>query len=157
MIDPITAVGIATSAFNAIKNGIAVGRDLQDMTGQLSQWGKAISDFNYAEEKSKNPPWYSFKGSDQETALQLFAQKRKMEEMRKEIKNFISWHYGPSAWEEVLSIEAKMRKLRKEELYRKEELKRQIIEWTVGILVSVIGIVIMGGIFWFIGKEQGRW
>jgi molecular chaperone GrpE (heat shock protein) len=157
MIDPITAVGIATSAFNAIKNGIAVGRDLQDMTGQLSQWGKAISDFNYAEEKSKNPPWYSFKGSDQETALQLFANKRKMEEMRKEIKNFISWHYGPSAWEEVLSIEAKMRKLRKEELYRKEELKRQIIEWTVGILVSVIGIVIMGGIFWFIGKEQGRW
>ena len=157
MIDPITAVGIATSAFNAIKNGIAVGRDLQDMTGQLSQWGKAISDFNYAEEKSKNPPWYSFKGSDQETALQLFAQKRKMEEMRKEIKNFISWHYGPSAWEEVLSIEAKMRKQRKEELYRKEELKRQIIEWTVGILVSVIGIVIMGGIFWFIGKEQGRW
>lgn len=157
MIDPITAVGIATSAFNAIKNGIAVGRDLQDMTGQLSQWGKAISDFNYAEEKSKNPPWYSFKGSDEETALQLFANKRKMEEMRKEIKNFISWHYGPSAWEEVLSIEAKMRKLRKEELYRKEELKRQIIEWTVGILVSVIGIVIMGGIFWFIGKEQGRW
>ena len=157
MIDPITAVGIATSAFNAIKQGIAVGRDLQDMTGQLSQWGKAFSDFNYAEEKSKNPPWYSFKGSDEETALQIFAQKKKMENMRKEIKNFISWNYGPSAWEEVLAIEAKMRKQRKEELYRKEELKRQIIEWTVGILVSVIGIVIMGGIFWLIGKEQGRW
>jgi hypothetical protein len=157
MIDPITACGLATSAFNAIKQGIAVGRDLQDMTGQLSQWGKAFSDFNYAEEKSRNPPWYSFKGSDEETALQIFAQKKKMENMRKEIKNFISWHYGPSAWEEVLSIEAKMRKQRKEELYRKEELKRQIIEWTVGILVSVIGIAIMSGIFWFIGREQGRW
>lgn len=157
MIDPITAVGIATSAFNAIKNGIAVGRDLQDMTGQLSQWGKAISDFNYAEEKSKNPPWYSFKGSDQETALQLFAQKRKMEEMRKEIKNFISWHYGPSAWEEVLSIEAKMRKQRKEELYRKEEFKRKVIEWTFGILAAVIGSAIMGFGLWLIGRGQGRW
>jgi hypothetical protein len=157
MIDPITACGLATSAFNAIKQGIAVGRDLQDMTGQLSQWGKAFSDFNYAEEKSKNPPWYSFKGSDEETALQIFAQKKKMENMRKEIKNFISWHYGPSAWEEVLSIEAKMRKQRKEELYRKEELKRQIIEWTVGILVSVLGAAMLAFIFWFIGKEQGRW
>ena len=157
MIDPITAAGIATSAFNAIKHGISVGRDLQDMTGQLSQWGKAFSDFNYAEEKSKNPPWYSFKGSDEETALEIFAQKKKMENMRKEIKNYISWHYGPSAWEEVLAIEAKMRKQRKEELYRKEEFKRQVLEWTVGILVTVTGAGVLAVIFWFIGREQGRW
>jgi hypothetical protein len=157
MIDPITACGLATSAFNAIKQGIAVGRDLQDMTGQLSQWGKAFSDFNYAEEKSKNPPWYSFKGSDEETALQIFAQKKKMENMRKEIKAFISWNYGPSAWEEVLAIEAKMRKQRKEELYRREEFKRKAIEWMVGILASLIGLAIMGFVLWLIGKNQGRW
>lgn len=157
MIDPITAVGVATSAFNAIKQGIAVGRDLQDMSGQLSQWGKAFSDFNYAEEKSKNPPWYSFKGSDEETALQIFAQKKKMETMRKDIKAFISWNYGPSAWEEVLSIEAKMRKQRKDELYRKEELKRQIIEWIVGIVAAVVGIAVMGFTLWLIGKGQGKW
>ena len=157
MIDPITAVGVATSAFNAIKHGISVGRDLQDMTGQLSQWGKAFSDFNYAEEKSKNPPWYSFKGSDEETALEIFAQKKKMENMRKEIKAFISWNYGPSAWEEVLSIEAQMRKQRKEELYRREEFKRKVIEWTVGILAALIGIAVMGFVLWLIGKNQGRW
>lgn len=157
MIDPITACGLATSAFNAIKQGIAVGRDLQDMTGQLSQWGKACSDFNYAEEKSKNPPWYSFKGSDEETALQIFAQKKKMENMRNEIKAFISWNYGPSAWEEVLAIEARMRKQRKEELYRKEELKRKIIEWMVGILAALVGLVTMGFVLWLIGKGQGRW
>ena len=157
MIDPITAVGVATSAFNAIKQGIAVGRDLQDMSGQLSQWGKAFSDFNYAEEKSKNPPWYSFKGSDEETALQIFAQKKKMETMRKDIKAFISWNYGPSAWEEVLAIEAKMRKQRKEELYRKEELKKAIIEWIVGISIAVVGIGALAFILWIIGRGQGRW
>lgn len=157
MIDPITAVGMATSAFNAIKKGIAVGRDIQDMSGQLSQWGKAFSDFSYAEDKAQNPPWYSFKGSDNETAIQIFAQKKKMEQMRTEIKNFISFHYGPSAWEEVLYIEAQMRKQRKEELYRKEELKRKIIEWVVGILAASIGIVIMGFMLWLIGKDQGRW
>lgn len=157
MIDPITAVGLATSAFNAIKHGVSVGRDLQDMTGQLSQWGKAFSDFAYAEEKSKNPPWYSFKGSDEETALEIFAQKKKMENMRKEIKNHISFVYGPSAWEEVLSIEAKMRKQRKDELYRKEELKNTILEWTAGILAGVSGVGIMAAIIWLIGNNQGRW
>lgn len=157
MIDPITAVGIATSAFNAIKHGISVGRDLQDMTGQLSQWGKAISDFNYGSEQQSKQPWYSFKGSDEETALQIFAQKQKMEQMRKEIKNHISFVYGPSAWEEVLSIEAKMRKQRKEELYRKEELKRAIIEWTVGILCFITGTAVLGIIFYIIGKNEGKW
>ena len=78
MIDPITAVGMATSAFNAIKKGIAVGRDIQDMSGQLSQWGKAFSDFSYAEDKAQNPPWYKFSGSDEETALQIFTQKKKI-------------------------------------------------------------------------------
>ena len=157
MIDPITAVGLATSAYNAIRQGISVGRDIQDMTGQLSQWGKAFSDFTYAEEKSKNPPWYSFKGSDNETAIQIFAEKKKMENMRNEIKSFISWNYGPSAWEEVLAIEAQMRKQRKEELYRREELKRTIIEYTVGILAAASGVAIIAGIIWLIGRDQGRW
>ena len=157
MIDPITAVGLATSAFNAIKHGISVGRDLQDMSSQLSQWGQAFSDFSYAAEKKTNPPWYTFKGSDQETALQIFAQRKKMEKMRKEIKDFISWHYGPSAWEEVLRIEADMRKQRKEELYRIEELKRQIIEWTVGLLSAATGVAIIAGFLWLVGRHQGRW
>lgn len=157
MIDPITAVGLATSAYNAIKQGVAVGRELQDMTGQLSQWGKAFSDFSYAEEKTKNPPWYSFKGSDTSTAIEIFAQRKKMEAMRKEIKEYISWNYGPSAWEEVLHIEAQMRKQRKEELYRKEEFKRAVIEWTVGTLAVVTGAAIVVAVIWLIGKNQGRW
>ena len=77
MIDPITAVGLATSAYNAIKQGVAVGRELQDITGQLGKWGKAYSDFSFAEEQVKNPPWYSFKGSDTHSAIEIFAQKKK--------------------------------------------------------------------------------
>lgn len=157
MIDPITAVGLATSAYNGIRKGISMGRELQDMSGQLASWGKAFSDFAYAEEKSKNPPWYSFKGSDTESAVEIFAQKKKMEEMRKEIKDYISLFYGPSAWEEVLQIEANMRKQRKEELYRREEMKRKILEWTVGIFAAAIGVAVMGFAVWLIGKGQGRW
>lgn len=157
MIDPISAVSLATGAFNAIKQGIAVGRDIQDMSGQLAQWGKACSDFSYAEDKAQNPPWYSFKGSDTESAVEIFAQKKKMEQMRKEIKDFISLYYGPSAWEEVLHIEATMRKQRKEELYRKEELKRQIIEWVFGILIFVVAATMLGGLFYLVGVKQDRW
>ena len=157
MIDPITAVGLATSAYNAIKQSVAVGRELQDITGQLGKWGKACSDFAFAEEQAKNPPWYQFKGSDTHSAIEIFAQKKKMSEMRKEIKSFISWTYGPSAWEEVLHIEAQMRKQRKEEVYRKAEFKRALIEWTVGILLVLAGIAGLALVLYFMGRNQGKW
>ena len=47
VIDPVTAIGLATTAFNALKKGIAVGKDLQDMGGQLTQWAGAISDLDF--------------------------------------------------------------------------------------------------------------
>jgi len=158
VIDPVTAVGLATSAFNAIKHGISVGRDIQDMTGQLSKWGQAFSDFNYAEEKTKNPPiWKSLATGQDNTAIEIFAHRKKMEEMRKEIKSHISLYYGPSAWEEVLRIEAEMRRQRKEEAYRKQEIKDTIINWIIGILAFLSGLGILGMVLYFVGKQQGKW
>lgn len=150
---------MATGAFKGLKAAIAAGRDIQDMTGQLANWGKAFSDFTNLEERQKNPPFWqkTFKGSDEETALEIFANKKKMEQMRKEIKDHISWHYGPSAWEEVLQIEAQMRKVRKEELYKKQERIDNLINWTVGLVIFAAGASVLTLIFYLIGKSQGRW
>lgn len=150
---------MATGAFKALKGAIGAGKDIQDMTSQLATWGKAFSDFTNLEEREKNPPWWkkTFKGSDEETAIEIFAQKKKMEQMRAEIKDHISWHYGPSAWEEVLQIEARMRKARKDELYRKQEFIDNIINWSIGLILFSVSAVVMFFIFWLIGKSQGRW
>jgi GrpB-like predicted nucleotidyltransferase (UPF0157 family) len=143
----------------ALKGAIGAGRDLQDMTGQLANWGKAFSDFTNLEEREKNPPWWkqTFKGSDEETALEIFANKKKMEQMRQEIKDHISWNYGPSAWEEVLQIEAKMRRQRKEELYKKQERIDAIINFSIGGVIFILGGGLLLLVFYFIGKQQGRW
>jgi hypothetical protein len=126
-MDPVSCVALATGAFKALKGAVAAGRDFQDMTSQLSTWGKAFSDFNEIEKREKDPPFWkkTFKGSDEETAIEIFANKKKMEQMRAEIKDHISWTYGPSAWKEVLQIEAQMRKQRKDELYRKARAGRR--------------------------------
>jgi hypothetical protein len=157
MIDPFTAVALATTAYKAIKQGVAVGRDLQDMGSQLSQWGKAVSDFGFAEQQHKNPPWYNFKSTDTYSAIEIFAQKRKLEEMREEIRSFISWNYGPQAWQEVLQIEADMRKQRKNEVYKKAKLQRLIIDCTLGTLIVLSGILGVAFVIFILGKHQGKW
>ena len=80
MLDPVTIIGGATVAFNAIKKGIAVGKDLQDMHGQLSKWAGAMSDLGQAEKQANNPPWWkSLGGSVEAEALEVWNAKRKAE------------------------------------------------------------------------------
>ena len=139
MVDPVTAIAGATAAFNALKKGIQVGRDLHDMGGQLSQWAGAVADLDFADRQCQKPPWYKTLGGGIEAqAMEIFAAKQKAESMRKELKDFISVMYGPSKWQEILEIEAKLRKQKKEQEYRQIEIKQKIIEWSAGIAVFII-------------------
>jgi hypothetical protein len=157
MIDPITAVGLATSAFNILKQGISAGKDIQEMSGTLAKWGSAFSDFQYAEDKTKNPPFYKMMSDNSANAIEIFAQKKKMQQMRKEIKDHISWTYGPSAWEEVLVIEGEMRRIRKEEAYKKQEFIDNAINSILGVVIFTVAALGVGTALYYLGKHQGKW
>jgi len=77
--------------------------------------------------------------------------------MRKSIKDEISFLYGPSAWEEVLRIEAEQRRIRKEAAYAKQEFIDNVINWTAGLAIAIIGAGIFSFIIYLIGVSQGRW
>lgn len=151
MIDPFTAVAAATAAFNGIKKAVAVGRDIQDMAGQLGQWSKAISDFNYAADKVEKPKWYKALGNKTKAdAVQIWAEKKKVENMRDELRNFISSHYGPSAWQEILRIEAQIRQDQKDTAYAAQEMKEQFIAWVLGIFLFLLTSGVFVFIVWLI-------
>ena len=118
------------------------------MHGQLQQWAGAMSDLSYVEQKSKNPPWWkALNGSSVEAeALALFTAKKKAESMRKELKDWISFSLGPSAWDELVATEGRIRKQKKEQEYRKAEIQEAIVTWSVTGLLLLIGI----GVFAFI-------
>ena len=151
-MDPVTIIGGATVAFNALKKGFQVGKDLQDMSGQLTQWAGAMSDLSFMEQKNKNPPWWkALNGQSVEAeALEIFTAKKKAEAMRQELKVWISFSMGPSAWDELVATEGRIRKQKKEQEYRKAEMVEAIITWTVTglLLVSGIGAIIL--IAWII-------
>ena len=58
MIEVAAALSAATTAFNAIKKGFEVGRDIESMSGDLSRWMGAASDIDKAGEYSKRPPLF---------------------------------------------------------------------------------------------------
>mgnify|MGYP000235841555 FL=1 len=123
------------------------------MAGQLGQWAKAISDVNYATEKVEKPKWWkSLGGGHQANAVEVWAQKKKVDNMREELRSYISAYHGPSAWKEILSIEAAMRKEQKEAVYKAQERKETIIEWTIGVLFFLVGIGVLIGVVWILNQ-----
>ena len=157
MIDPITAMATATAAYNGIKKAVSVGREISGMAGTISQWSKAVSDLDFLEDKAKNPPMYKMFNNNQATALDIWAQKQKLKEMREELKNHISWHYGPSAWEKIVRIEATQRKEQRELVYKKQEFVDKCINWSVGIAVALAGVCSLIILMYFLGVKQGKW
>ena len=143
-MDPVTIIGGATVAFNAIKKGLQVGKDLQDMHGQLSQWAGAMSDLGQAEKQANNPPWWkTISGDVEQEALAVWNAKRKAEAMREELRQHISFIYGPSAWDELVRTEAKIRKQKREQEYRKAEMMEAIITWSI---TGVLLLIFFGGL-----------
>ena len=148
MIDPITAIAGATAAFNTLKKGIQVGKDLQDMGGTMAKWAGAIADLDFADKQNQKPPWYKALGGGVEAqAMEIFAAKQKAASMRKELKDYISVMYGPSKWQEILEIEADLRKQKREHEHRQMEIKQTIIEWVAGIALF---LVLLGALFGFV-------
>ena len=150
MIDPVTAIAGATAAFNFMKKGVQVVRDLQDMGQQLQQWAGYMADIDQAEKMIEKPPWYkALGGGVQAQAMEVFLARKKAKQMRDELREIISHPaiLGPSHWQEFLRIEADIRKQKREHEFRRMEIKQTIMEWTAGVALF---IVLIGGLVGFV-------
>ena len=158
MIDPITAVATATAAFNTIKQGFAVGREVESMAGDLGRWMGAVSDIKKAEEYAKKPPLFKklFQaGAVEEEALQIFMAKKKAEDMRDQLKQIITMTRGMSAWDELLKTEADIRKRRQKAIYDQEEYRRKVLEWIAIAFLVIICVGFVGFLIWLGLNNRG--
>ena len=160
MIDPVSAIGLASAAYRGIKAAVSTGKELHDMAGTLSQWAGAMSDLDFSHKQAENPPLFKkmFGASKIEAnALEIWGHKQKAKELREDLRSHISLYYGPSAWEEIVRIEGQMRKKRAAEVYAIEERNQMIIEWIVGIVMAVVLASVLAGIVYITGAGTGKW
>ena len=147
-MDPVTisiAVGVASKAFSAIKSGFAMGRDIEQMSGDIGRWMGAVSDVDNAEKQAKNPPLFGkifSAGSIEEAAMAAYAGKKKLEEQRYELKMFLNLTHGPQAYDELLAMEGQIRKQRQETIYKQQKMRQQILG-VIGWIFLFIVIILL--------------
>ena len=155
MLDPVTlsaAVTGATTAYNAIKKAIMIGKEMEDMSSELSRWMTAVSDVDNVHRNANSPSTLDriFNGSIEQVAIESFSAKKKLAKQREELRNFLVAHYGTTAWDDLVREEGRIRKARQKAVYAREEKNRQIRDYTIIGVTSLIGFGSMAWILWII-------
>jgi hypothetical protein len=145
-MDPITALTVATAAYNTIKKGFQVGKEVESMAGDLGRWMNAINAVKTSHSKAKGRRF----GSVEEEALETFAAKKKAEQMENDLRNFIVGQYGVNAWQDIVRIQADLRKKQKEAELLAAKKRDELIYnlFIIGLVVLFISLTLP--ILWLI-------
>ena len=137
------------------------GRELESMSQDLSRWMGAVSDIDNAHKSAKNPSLLkkvmNGKSIEQE-AIEAFTAKTQLEQQRADLRTFIQYSYGQSKWDELLRMEADIRKRRQKEVYDKQKFKEKVITIVALVIVLSVGIGLLGlFVYSLMGLDRGWW
>ena len=150
MIDPISAIAMATSAFKTVQKMVSMGREIEDTLGQLGKFYGAVSDFNESKRQAENPPLFkrlvAAKSVEQE-AMEIYAKEKKIKQQEKELRELLMYTYGPTGYTELVALRRKIKDQREKTIYAQER-KRKAVFWTtvqlgaLTVLVYTLYIII---------------
>jgi len=174
-MDPITIIAAATAAFNGVKKAVELGREVQDVYSQLSEWAGHVGDFHKAvaamEMREKKPGLFdkiTFAKSETAEAFDLYAAKQKIIDMEKEIYHMFCYgelsHLGRDGYDEFRRMRREVAEKRQKMIMDQMQARRDFFEalkvWSIG------GVIILAGSFliWLMvsyaieaGAAQGNW
>jgi DUF438 domain-containing protein len=150
-MDPVSIIGIATTAFKGLKQLVESGRELQDCMSQLSQWAGAIADLDKADELHKNRKRSLFRSvlpkngkSIEQEAMEIYTAKVTAREQRSELMQFLGATQGERGLREFVETEKKIRKMRQDALYAEIDRREKLKEYAIAGGVVLLGIATMG-------------
>lgn len=174
-MDPITIIAAATAAFNGVKKAVELGREVQDIYGQLSEWAGHVGEFHKAvaamEDRQKKPGLFdriTFAKSETAEAFDLYAAKQKIIEMEKEIYHMFTYgelnHLGQDGYTEFRRMRREVAEKRQRMIQDQMEARGRFFEavklWAIiGAVVTVGGTMIWWMIDWVLsqGAAAGKW
>jgi YesN/AraC family two-component response regulator len=110
-MDPLTAFGLASTAFGAIKTAFEHGREIESMIGDIGRWSNAVYDFDAGHQREKQR--LNRFATIEEEALESYLYKQRIKEQENELRNMMNMRFGPTAWQEVVEIQKQIRLERK--------------------------------------------
>jgi hypothetical protein len=148
-MDPLTLLAAAKVSFEALKAGIAVGKELQGMAKDLGSLFESVAAITRV---AADPRSSLMAGkSAQQIAMEAYAAKAEAESMMADLKNHFVGEFGLAAWDQVIAATTKIKKDQKAAALQAEKDHEEFMNNVAGVMLVVIAIgVVMLIILFFL-------
>ena len=130
MIDPVTAFGVAVTAFNTVQKLVKAGKEIESVAGQLGKWYSAVQSFNESaakKEQDLKKGKFLGKGSIEQEALDIVMHRERLKKMEYELYILIAGVYGQEAYQSMMSERIKIKRQREQAAKIAKRRKQEII------------------------------
>lgn len=146
MIDPFTALA-------AIKAAVSAGQELVNVTKQIGEFFDGVDDLRNKHNKKKN----SVFNNEDENAMETFIALQKAKDAEEELRQIVIATRGYSAWQELLSIRARVRREKKEREEEQARLKAERFEaFVIWGSIGLIFVMVFGFAIVILLAQQGK-
>lgn len=145
-MDPITILALAKASYEAVKGGIAVGKELQGMAKDLGSLFDSVAHITRIAAEPPKASLLSGKSAEQ-IAMEAYAAKAEADAMMADLKNQFIGEFGIVAWDQILAHTTQIKKDQKAAALQarkdQEEMMGNIlVGGIVVVMVVTIAVVI---------------
>jgi hypothetical protein len=145
-MDPITILAIAKGSYEAIKGGIAVGKELQGMAKDLGSLFDSVAHITRIAAEPPKASLLSGKTAEQ-MAMEAYAAKAEADQMMADLKNHFISEFGLAAWDEVVAATTRIKKEIKaaevKAANERAEMMDDVATWSVGVILFATVLAIL--------------
>ena len=144
MIDPVTAFGVAVTAFNTVQKLVKAGKEIENVAGQLGKWYSAVQSFNESaakKEQDLKKGKFLGKGSIEQEALDIVMHRERLKKMEYELYILIAGVYGQEAYKSMMSERIKIKRQREQAAKIAKRRKQEMI--TDGLYLFAIAFLLV--------------
>jgi len=156
MIDPITAFATAQAAVKGVKAAIALGKDIQAISGDMMKFFEAKD----IVQKAASKPKTGFAGSDTAQAFEIVMQAKQLADAERELNNYMVMSGNADLWQQLMIERNNIIQQRKKQEILDEKnaaaKKKEMDEFINWLLGGAIAILVLGLVFWWITLLLGK-
>ena len=137
MVELAAALSMASAAFNGIKRAVDAGKEVEDVASYFGRFFDAKDQVNEARQLIQHQPVVNkiFQGDSVEAqALEATAAKHKMEQLEKDLREYLIWSGQGAFYEDMMIERRRIKQVRADAARRKAENRKFWID------VSTIGL-----------------
>ena len=140
-MDPLTILALAKGSYEAVRAGIAVGKELQGMAGDLGSLFDSVAHLTRIAASPPRGSLISGKSAEQ-MAMEAYAAKAEADQMMADLKNHFIGEFGIVAWDQVVAATTRIKKEQRAAALQagkeQEALMHDVAVWGSGIMLFVV-------------------